>query len=167
MVLDVVEKQIEVFQQRQDLTAVAATRMERQFMKRLVLGLATIGVVAIAPLAFSQNPAQAMPENAAQRSTCISDPQSLTCSPASPSSKAVVTSPAASTATNPSAPAPLLSAEQQKRLSDMLFGLLYFVLPAGFGLGLFLHDRYQNHRAATLEAQIKLLEKLWEQSPQG
>ncbi|WP_146141083.1 hypothetical protein [Stenomitos frigidus] len=61
----------------------------------------------------------------------------------------------------------LLSAAQMERIADILLGLFYFVLPVGLGLGIFLHDRYQQHRASILEEQIKLLEKLWEQSPQA
>ena len=60
-----------------------------------------------------------------------------------------------------------LSRTQMEQMANMLLALIYLVLPVGFSIGLLLHDRHQAQRTATLEAQIKLLEKLWHQSPQA
>ncbi len=60
-----------------------------------------------------------------------------------------------------------LNRTQMEQMANMLLALIYLVLPIGFGVGLVLHDRHQAQRTATLEAQIKLLEKLWHQSPQA
>ena len=121
------------------------------------------GILLSAPSALSQN--ASTPDVPVQHSTCASDPQGLMCN----SSQRGVSSAAthASRAINATTMVPALSDAQMERLSDVLLGLLYFVLPIGFGLTLFLHDRYQAYRASLLEAQIKLLEKLWEQTPQA
>lgn len=60
-----------------------------------------------------------------------------------------------------------LSRTQMEQMANILLALIYLVLPIGFSVGLVLHDRHQAQRTATLEAQIKLLEKLWHQSPQA
>ncbi|MBD2074426.1 hypothetical protein H6F86_11125 [Phormidium sp. FACHB-592] len=60
-----------------------------------------------------------------------------------------------------------LSRTQMEQMANILLALIYLVLPLGFSVGLVLHDRHQAQRTATLEAQIKLLEKLWHQSPQA
>ena len=60
-----------------------------------------------------------------------------------------------------------LNRTQMEQMANMLLALIYLVLPIGFSIGLVLHDRHQAQRTATLEAQIKLLEKLWHQSPQA
>lgn len=145
----------------------AALGIGRTFMNHLVLCLTASGVVTIAPAALSQSAAPAGSANAPQQTLCMSDPQGLMCHPVNHSSKTVIASSTAIAPTSPPASPQLLNAAQMEQISNMLLGLLYFVLPAGFGLGLFLHDRYQSQRAALLEAQIQLLEKLWEQSPQG
>ncbi|XHX79110.1 MAG: hypothetical protein RBJ76_04025 [Stenomitos frigidus ULC029] len=60
-----------------------------------------------------------------------------------------------------------LSRTQMEQIANILLALIYLVLPIGFSVGLVLHDRHQAQRTAALEAQIKLLEKLWHQSPQA
>ena len=60
-----------------------------------------------------------------------------------------------------------LSRTQMEQMANILLALIYLGLPVGFSIGLLLHDRHQAQRTATLEAQIKLLEKLWHQSPQA
>lgn len=60
-----------------------------------------------------------------------------------------------------------LSRTQMEQMANILLALIYVVLPIGFSVGLVLHDRHQAQRTATLEAQIKQLEKIWHQSPQG
>jgi hypothetical protein len=56
---------------------------------------------------------------------------------------------------------PLLSPAQQKSVANILIGFIYFVLPCGLVLGIFLHDKYQVYRAAILQKQIELLERLY------
>ncbi|HEY9655372.1 MAG TPA: hypothetical protein V6C50_07755 [Crinalium sp.] len=60
-----------------------------------------------------------------------------------------------------------MSRTQMEQMANILLALIYLVVPIGFSVGLVLHDRHQAQRTATLEAQIKLLEKLWHQSPQA
>jgi hypothetical protein len=60
-----------------------------------------------------------------------------------------------------------LNRTQMEQMANILLALIYLGLPVGFSIGLLLHDRHQAQRTATLEAQIKLLEKLWHQSPQA
>ncbi|MEG3850978.1 hypothetical protein QT971_28275 [Microcoleus sp. herbarium19] len=55
---------------------------------------------------------------------------------------------------------------QQEIISQMLLGFIYFVLPAGVGLGIFVHGKYTQHRSATLNKQIEILEQVWKQTPQ-
>ncbi len=129
--------------------------------------------MSIAPAALSQNSAssktvQATPDAVVQHSICVSDPQGLMCNSNQPNVNAATATTQASRASAHTVTVlPTLSKAQMERVSDVLLGLLYFVLPIGFGIGLFMHDRRQAERAATLEAQIQLLEKLWEQSPQA
>lgn len=55
----------------------------------------------------------------------------------------------------------LLPAEQ----SDLL-KFIFFVLPSGVCLAIFLYDRYCVYRTALLKEQIEMLERLWQQSMQ-
>ena len=57
---------------------------------------------------------------------------------------------------------PLLSPAQQKSVSDLLLGLIYFVLPGGLVLGIFLYDKYCVYRTALIKQQIENLERLWQ-----
>ena len=163
-------------------TAGTIVMTRRKSMPWLVLCLAASGVVAIAPSALSQSATPGRSESVSQQVFCTRNPQGLRCHPANHASEVGIASPTATSSSSPAAPSQRhasklhsfelhsfepISAEQMERLSNVLLGLLYFVLPAGFGLGLFLHDRHQSSRAAVLEAQIKLLEKLWKQSPQA
>jgi hypothetical protein len=138
--------------------------------KRVLIRVATVcltlaGVALVAPSALSQDAARSTPSAVAPYSACAIDPQGLMCS----ADQQALAAPSASVQANTNAVTILqpLTNAQMEQLSNVLLGFLYFVLPVGFGLGLFLHDRYQAYRAATLDAQIKLLEKLWEQSPQA
>jgi hypothetical protein len=54
---------------------------------------------------------------------------------------------------------------QQEQISHILLGFIYFVLPVGVGLSIFLHDKYVQHRSATLNKQIEILEQVWKQTP--
>lgn len=123
------------------------------------------GASLVAPSALSQDVARSTPSAVTPNSTCAIESQGLMCNvdqheleTPSASSQASIN---AASLLQPSTNA------QMEQLSNVLLGFLYFVLPVGFGLGLFLHDRYQAYRSAMLDAQIKLLEKLWEQSPQA
>ena len=176
MVLGSIKKQAWVSHQSRSDRADTTVVTGRKSMPWLMLCLAVSSVVAIAPSALSQSATPTVSETASQQALCMNDPQGLMCHSANPASEPVIASPTAVSST-PAASSQrhaselhsfeLISAEQMERLSGVLLGLLYFVLPAGFGLGLFLHDRHQQYRAAMLEAQIQLLEKLWKQSPQA
>ncbi len=61
----------------------------------------------------------------------------------------------------------LISSTQLGFISNVLLGFLYFVLPVGLGLGIFLHDKYYAYRSNLVKEQIDLLERLWKQSPQN
>jgi hypothetical protein len=76
--------------------------------------------------------------------------------------------PASSASTTAAAATPhFLSPAQQESICNILLGTLYFVLPVGLGLAIFLNDRYSNYRSALLHQQIQLLERLWHQNPQS
>lgn len=49
----------------------------------------------------------------------------------------------------------------QKSITNTLLGFIYFVLPCGLVLRIFLYDKYYADRAAVLEKQVELLESLW------
>ena len=55
---------------------------------------------------------------------------------------------------------------QQEAISQILLGFIYFVLPVGVGLSIFLHDKCVQQRSATLNKQIEILEQVWKQTPQ-
>jgi hypothetical protein len=157
MILGVTQKPVELASQQPSAQLGNQFAFSRRCIHMATICLAVVGVVSIAPSALSQGVARSTAT--VQHSTCASDPQGSMCSSqreldsaATPQTVAML---------------PALSDAQMEQLSDVLLGLLYFVLPIGFGIGLFIHDRHQAERAAALEAQIKLLEKLWEQSPQA
>ncbi len=56
---------------------------------------------------------------------------------------------------------PLLSSAQEKSIADILLVLIYFVLPGGLVLGMFLYDKYYIYRAGVIQEQIELLERLY------
>lgn len=56
----------------------------------------------------------------------------------------------------------LLNSEKMELLCNIILGSLYFVLPTGLGLAIFLQDK----RTELLSAQIELLERLWHQNHQ-
>ncbi|MBC7970411.1 MAG: hypothetical protein H7Z11_09835 [Verrucomicrobia bacterium] len=128
-------------------------------------------VVAASMMVIS--PAAVAQASVTQHSTCTADVQGLMCNPgdrvleAPTVNESSVGAPVPQAATKTASVLQPLSNTQMERLADILLGLTYFVLPVGLGVGLFLYDRHQAQRTATLEAQIKLLEKLWHQSPQA
>ncbi|XGV99357.1 MAG: hypothetical protein ACAF41_10530 [Leptolyngbya sp. BL-A-14] len=142
-----------------------------KYINLATVGLVFAGVLSITPSALSQSAVlspsaiRSGADATVQHPTCAIDPQGLMCTTSSHELEALPVSSQASVQTGTMLHP--LTNEQMERLSDILLGILYFVLPVGFGLTLFLHDRYQSYRTATLDAQIKLLEKLWEQSPQA
>lgn len=155
MILGTVQKHVELASQQSSVKATARFAFSRKGINITTVCLAIAGTMSIAPSAFSHST-----ERSLAPSTCATDPQGLMCDGDPRELEGAVASQTSQTL-------PALSDRQMEQLSDLLLGLLYFVMPIGFGLGLFLHDRYQAYRAATLEAQIKLLEKLWEQTPQA
>lgn len=70
-----------------------------------------------------------------------------------------------STTTQPTA-VPQFDAAQQEEISQMLLGFIYFVLPVGVGLSIFLHDKYAQKRSVTLNKQIEVLELSLHHTPQ-
>jgi hypothetical protein len=60
----------------------------------------------------------------------------------------------------------LFNAAQQEEISQMLLGFLYFVLPVGVALSIFLHDKYSQKRSATIKQQTEVLEVTFNQHPQ-
>lgn len=54
---------------------------------------------------------------------------------------------------------------QQEIISQILLGFIYFVLPVGVGLSIFVHDKCVQQRSATLNKQIDILEQVWKQTP--
>lgn len=47
-----------------------------------------------------------------------------------------------------------------------LLKFIFFVLPSGLCLAIFLYDRYCVYRTALLKEQVEMLERLWQQSMQ-
>ncbi|MFB8794655.1 MAG: hypothetical protein U7126_10620 [Microcoleus sp.] len=70
-----------------------------------------------------------------------------------------------STTTQPNA-VPQFDAAQQEEISQMLLGFIYFVLPVGVALSIFLHDKYAQKRSTTLNQQIEVLEISFNHTPQ-
>ncbi len=132
--------------------------MKTKFFNHLTAGLIASGLVAIAPsLAVAQTIPS--PKGEVEHLTCVKDAQGLMCK-ADNFDKAV---PQESAATNPaSTTSQLVSSEQLGQFSNVLLGWLYFVLPAGLGLAVFLHDKHSQR----LTEQVELLEKLWSKNPQ-
>lgn len=133
--------------------------MRTKFFNSLAAGLIAFGLVTIAPsLAFAQTiPSQ---ESEVEHLTCVKDAQGLMCK-ADDRDKEAASDESATmqpTSTTPQ----ILSSEQLGQFSNVLLGCLYFVLPTGLGLAIFLHD----NRSKTLNEQIERLEKLWSQNPQ-
>lgn len=60
----------------------------------------------------------------------------------------------------------LFNAAQQEEISQMLLGFLYFVLPVGVALSIFMHDKYSQKRSATIKQQTEVLEVTFNQHPQ-
>ncbi|MEG4322705.1 MULTISPECIES: hypothetical protein [unclassified Microcoleus] len=60
----------------------------------------------------------------------------------------------------------LFDAAQQEEISQMLLGFLYFVLPVGVALSIFIHDKYSQKRSATIKQQTEVLEVTFNQHPQ-
>ena len=73
--------------------------------------------------------------------------------------------PVNSTTSQPAA-VPQFDAAAQEEIAQMLLGFIYFVLPVGVGLSIFLHDKYAQKRSATLNQQIEVLEISLHQTPQ-
>lgn len=133
--------------------------MRTKFFNFLAAGLIAFGLVRIAPsLAFAQTITSNKSE--VEHLTCVKDTQGLMCK-TDDRDKAATSDESATmqlTSTTPQ----ILSSEQLGQFSNVLLGCLYFVLPTGLGLAIFLHD----NRSKTLNEQIERLEKLWSQNPQ-
>lgn len=120
----------------------------------LTVCLAASGCLAIAPTAFGQSPEQHINGENVQHLTCVKDAQGLMCKTEERDSEP---------AGNPGNV--MISSAQLELISNVLLGFLYFVLPTGIGLAIFLHDKYSSYRSAILDKQIEILERLWMQSP--
>ncbi len=126
--------------------------MKTKFFNSLIAGLIASGLLSIAPAAFAQATRSQAPADV-ERLTCVKDAQGLMCKAEEHDSQAV--------ATGAATPA-IVNSEQLGRWSDALLACLYFVLPTGLGLAVFLSDK----RSELLREQIERLEKLWSQTPQ-
>jgi hypothetical protein len=139
----------------------------------LTLCLAASGCLAIAPAAFSQSVKLHIDGEGVQHLTCIKDAQGLMCKteerdsePAeNPGNDLEAGVPESLKVSSITTVPPKLSSAQLELISNVLLGFLYFVLPIGIGLGIFLHDKYSSYRSAILDQQIMILERLWMQSP--
>lgn len=112
--------------------------MKAAFLNRLMVNLAAVGFLTIAPAAFGQTV----------------EPEKQTGTPASELAMPIA------------AVHSLSSSVELELFSNVLLAVLYFALPAGLGLALFLHDKQDAERSKRLNAQIELLERLWNQHPQ-
>lgn len=74
--------------------------------------------------------------------------------------------PIVNTTTSQPTAVPQFDAARQEEISQMLLGFIYFVLPVGVGLSIFLHDKYAQKRSATLNQQIEVLEISFHHNPQ-
>lgn len=134
--------------------------------------LAASGCLAIASAAFAQSVKLHIDGEGVQHLTCVKDAQGLMCkteerdselagNPEDVKDGASESLKASTIKTVPQ----ILSSAQLEFISNVLLGFLYFVLPTGIGLGIFLHDKYSSYRNAILDQQITILERLWTQSP--
>lgn len=139
----------------------------------LTVCLAASGCLAIAPTAFGQSVDQHINGEDVQHLTCVKDAQGLMCkteerdsepagNPGNVSEAGVPESLKVSSITTVPQ---MISSAQLELISNVLLGFLYFVLPTGIGLAIFLHDKYSSYRSAILDKQIEILERLWMQSP--
>ena len=126
--------------------------MKIKFFNSLTIGLVTSGLLAIAPAAFAQaTKSQGSAE--VEHLTCVKDAQGLMCKAQDRDSQVAAIN---------TKVAPIMNSEQLGHWSDALLACLYFVLPTGLGLAVFLSDK----RSEFLSEQIERLEKLWSQTPQ-
>ncbi len=133
--------------------------MRTKFFNSLATGLIAFGLVTIAPsLAFAQT--IAFNESEVEHLICVKDIQGLMCK--TDDRDKAATSDESATMQPTSTTPQILSSEQLGQFSNVLLGCLYFVLPTGLGLAIFLHDK----RSKILNEQIERLEKLWSQNPQ-
>jgi hypothetical protein len=136
--------------------------MRTNFVNRLTLGLAVLGLSAIAPAAFGQSMTLQKGRVEVEHLTCTKDTQGLMCKPQVQDSKVVPQAAMAADSTAAISAPQWISAGQLSSFSDVLLGGLYFVLPVGVGLAMFLHDE-QTKRFAK---RIDRLERLWNNHPQ-
>ncbi|MBD2494093.1 hypothetical protein [Nostoc sp. FACHB-280] len=57
-----------------------------------------------------------------------------------------------------------LITDANKTIINVVLWLMFFA-PIGFGLGIVLYDRYLIYRAAVLQRQVEMLERIWQRSP--
>jgi hypothetical protein len=60
----------------------------------------------------------------------------------------------------------LISPAQDEFIANALLMFLYLVLPAGFGVALWQHDKRYQERLAKFTLQVVALERIWEQESQ-
>lgn len=128
--------------------------MRTKLFNYLATGLITSGLLAIAPSTSAQTARLQTAESKVEHLTCVKDAQGLMCKTEERDSKPV--------APNTTVSASIVSSEQLGHFSNALLASLYFVLPAGLGLAIFLRDK----QSELLNQQIQRLEKLWSQTPQ-
>ncbi len=117
--------------------------------------------------AFAQNSNQEVNGKNVQYLTCVEDSQGLMCKPqARDNQHQKPTSPAPTSQISTTYLPTVLSAAQLGLISNMLLGILYFVLPSGLALAVFLHDKNHAYRTQLLSTQIEFLERIWRQNSQ-
>ena len=134
--------------------------MKKILFNHFAACLATSAFLAIAPTALAQS---------AENSTCTQDAQGLMCKSQLSDSSTWVNAPKSElieATANLSSNEATIPSNQLAAVSNFLLGLTYFILPAGLGLAVFLHDKHEDEIAALLNKQIELLERIWNQNPQ-
>ena len=134
--------------------------------------LATSGLLAPAQSVFAHSVEPQINTEAPQHFVCVKQLQHLVCDlenskgrdRSSPSNQEAVNKAKATESlkvSNTFNIIPPLTPTQQESVANIFLWLTY-LLPLGFGLGLFLYDKYSAYRSAVLHKQIELLERLWQ-----
>ena len=134
--------------------------------------LATSGLLAPVQVAFGRSLPEHTETDALQHLVCVKEKQHLLCDIDNSEKRnsqaeqnqgtANETKATGSNASTDAALTQIVTPTEQESIANLLLIFIYLVLPSGLGLGIFLHNRYCVHRAAAIQKQIALLEKLWQ-----
>ena len=133
---------------------------------------ATSGLIAPAQVVFAGSLAEQTETATAQHLVCVKEEQHFLCDIDNSEKRnsqaeqnrgtAKATKATGSNPSNEAAVTQIVTPAQQERIANFFLIFIYFILPGGLGLGMFLHNRYCVHRAAAIQKQIELLERLWQ-----